>query len=53
LVSRYAGWSLAIPEEFAAYAREHTFRRHWYTDFVKGFAGESVLKRKERVAAQQ
>src|SRR5215469_15552560 len=34
--NRYKDWSLAIPEEFEEYAKEHTFRRHWYRDFVKG-----------------
>ena len=51
--SRYKGWSLVIPEEFEEHAKEHTFRRHWYRDFIKGFEGESVLKPKERVAASQ
>src|SRR5262249_40710851 len=51
--SRYKDWSLAIPEEFEEYAKEHTFRRHWYRDFIKGFEGKSVLKPKERVAASQ
>ena len=45
---RYQGWSLVIPEEFEDLAREHTFRRHWYRDFSKGFDGESVLRPKER-----
>ena len=51
--ARYVGWSLAIPDEFEALAREHTFQQHWYRDFIKGFDGESVLKPKERVAAHQ
>jgi len=42
--------SLAIPEEFGELAKEHTFRRHWYPDFLKGFDGESVLRPKERLA---
>jgi hypothetical protein len=51
--ARYKGWTLAIPDEFAGLAREHTFRRHWYADFTKGLGGESVLKPKERAAAHQ
>jgi hypothetical protein len=51
--SRYKGWSLVIPEEFEEHAKEHTFRRHWYRDFIKGFEGKSVPKPKERVAASQ
>jgi hypothetical protein len=51
--ARYKGWSLVIPSEFEEHAKEHTFRRHWYRDFVKGFDGESILKPKERVAAHQ
>lgn len=51
--ARYKGWTLVIPSEFEAHAKEYTFRRHWYRDFVKGFDGESVLKPKERVAAHQ
>jgi hypothetical protein len=45
---RYKGWPLEVPEKFA---KEHTFRRHWYRDghFIKGFDGESVLKPKARV----
>jgi hypothetical protein len=46
--ARYKGWSLVIPQEFAWLAKEHTFARHWYEDFIKGFHGESVLKPKER-----
>jgi hypothetical protein len=53
---RYAGRTLAIPEEFQDLAKEHAFRRHYYRDgvnafrrdTVKGFAGEFVLKPKER-----
>jgi Poly A polymerase head domain len=48
---RYQGWSLEVPEQFEELAKEHTLRRHWYQDFVKGFNGESVLKPKERVMA--
>jgi hypothetical protein len=51
--SRYRDWSLVIPQEFEELAKEHTLRRHWYRDFVKGFHGESVLKPKERMAAHQ
>jgi len=51
--ARYKGWSLAVPDEFEGLAKEHTFRRHWYLDFGKGFAGENILKPKERVAASQ
>ena len=46
--ARYQGWSLVVPSEFEDLAKEHTFRRHWYRDFIKGFEGESVLKPKER-----
>ena len=51
--ARYKGWSLSIPDKFEELAREHTFRRHWYRDFVKGFDGEDILKPKDRVAARQ
>src|SRR5262249_53955341 len=51
--NRYQDWSLAIPEEFEEYAKEHTFRRHWYRDSIKGFDGQNVLKPKERIAASQ
>ena len=51
--NRYQGWSLAIPEEFEELAKEHTFRRHWYRDFIKGLDGQTVLRPKERVAASQ
>jgi hypothetical protein len=51
--TRYAGWSLIVPSEFEALAREHTFRRHWYRDSIKGFDGENILKPKERIAAHQ
>jgi hypothetical protein len=51
--ARYTGWSLIIPSEFEDLAKEHTFHRHWYRDFIKGFDGESVLKPKERMAAHQ
>ena len=47
--ARYIGWSLEIPKEFEGYAKENTFRHHWYHDFIKGLDGESVLKPKERV----
>jgi hypothetical protein len=55
--ARYAGWTLAVPDEFEEYAREHTFRRHWYRDgdWIKGFNlfDRNLLKPKERVAAHQ
>jgi hypothetical protein len=53
VAGRYTGWSLAIPEEFEEYVKERTFRRHWYSSFVKGLDGESVLRPKERMAAHQ
>jgi hypothetical protein len=46
---RYVGWQLVVPDEFEDFAREHTFRRHWYRDNFK--YGESVLRPKERIAA--
>jgi hypothetical protein len=45
---RYQGWSLAVPEVFTEYAKDHTFRHHWFHDFVKDFDGESILKPKNR-----
>src|SRR5262249_1134187 len=46
---RYKGWSLAIPEEFKEYAKEHTFRHCWYPDFDKGLdGGKNILKPKGR-----
>jgi hypothetical protein len=49
ITGRYAGWTLAIPEQFEEYVKEHTFQRHWYRDgFVKGCYGEDLLKPKER-----
>ena len=53
VAGRYKGWSLAIPSEFEEYVKERALNRDWYRDFPKGFDGESVLKPKERVAAQQ
>ena len=47
---RYRNWSLVIPEEFEEYAKDHTFHRHWYRDFIKGFEGQNVLRPKERSA---
>ena len=38
--ARYADWSLVIPRKFVAYAKDHTFQRHWYWDH-KGFDGET------------
>jgi hypothetical protein len=29
---RYKGWKLAVPDQFKELAKEHTFRRHWYTE---------------------
>ena len=51
--ARYTGWSLIVPNEFREFAKEHTYRRHWYRDFIKGFDGESILRPKERIAAHQ
>jgi hypothetical protein len=63
--ARYQGWSLVVPGEFEALAKEHTFRRHWYWDrfgiarLGEGSAGkglddgENILRPKERVAAHQ
>jgi hypothetical protein len=51
--ARYKGWLLVIPDRFEALAKERTFRRHWYRDYIKGFGGESLLKPKERAAAHQ
>ncbi len=49
--ARYAGWTLSIPSEFEELAKDHTFRRHWYWESGKGFAGGNTLKPKERAAA--
>jgi hypothetical protein len=49
---RYKGWSLAIPDEFEGYAKEHTFRRHWYPEDVKGVGSVFILRPKERFAPQ-
>jgi hypothetical protein len=51
--ARFKGWSLSIPREFEEFAKERTFRRHWYRDSVKGFDGKTILKPKERIAAHQ
>jgi hypothetical protein len=54
--TRYAGWSLSVPNEFEEQAREHAFRQHWYRDCLGhlGFdGGENILKPKDRVAAHQ
>lgn len=51
--ARYKGWSLIVPRKFEELAKEHTFRRHWYRDSVKGLDGENILKPKERLAAHQ
>ena len=48
----YEGWGLVIPTRLQSLAKEHSFRKHWYSDFVKGLDledGGSVLKPKERV----
>jgi hypothetical protein len=45
---RYTGWTIEIPKAFEEYAKEHTFRRHWYRDWVKGIDGPNVLTPKER-----
>jgi hypothetical protein len=29
---RYQGWTLSVPCQFEALTKEHTFRRHWYTE---------------------
>jgi hypothetical protein len=29
---RYEGWKLAVPSQFEDLAKEHTFRKHWYTE---------------------
>jgi hypothetical protein len=29
---RYKGWTLSVPSQFEALAKEHTFRRHWYKE---------------------
>jgi hypothetical protein len=52
---RYAGWTLAVSNEFEEYVRERAFRHHWYQDYAtKCFMHhENLLKPKERVAAQQ
>ena len=51
VAGRYAGWTLAIPEEFEELAKDYTFHRHWYRDGFEGFKGKNLLKPKERVAA--
>jgi hypothetical protein len=33
---RYAGWELAVPEQFEQLAREHAFRETWYRDYDSG-----------------
>jgi hypothetical protein len=48
---RYKGWFLGVPSEFEAYARDHTFRRHWYRDCGKASMAKVFLKPKERAAA--
>jgi hypothetical protein len=29
---RYKDWQLLVPSQFEALAKEHTFRKHWYTE---------------------
>jgi hypothetical protein len=29
---RYKDWELSVPSQFEALAKEHTFRKHWYTE---------------------
>ena len=47
---RYAGWKLAIPDEFEALAKEHAHRRDYYWDDNCGkyFPRNNILKPKER-----
>jgi hypothetical protein len=44
---RYAGWTLAVPEEFESLAREHSFQRDWYSDRPM-LLGPNLLKPKDR-----
>ena len=49
---RYAGWTLSVPDTFKHLAREHSFRRDWYSDYRRPFdLGPNLLKPKERVNA--
>jgi hypothetical protein len=34
---RYKGWNLLVPWRFESLAREHSFRRHWYTEYTEGY----------------
>ena len=47
---RYKGWTLSVPDPFEELAKEHTFRRHWYTEGAHfGFENFSqVLRPKDR-----
>jgi hypothetical protein len=29
---RYKGWALSVPSQFEELVKEHTFRKHWYTE---------------------
>jgi Poly A polymerase head domain len=51
--NRYAGWKLAIPDQFKELVKEHTFRKHWYAEGNSvphlGFEGtRQLLRPKER-----
>ena len=49
---RYAGWTLSVPDIFKRLAREHSFRRDWYSDYRRPFdLGPNLLKPKERSGA--
>jgi Poly A polymerase head domain len=48
---RYKGWTLSVPSQFEALAKEHTFRRHWYREKGAHFGVENfpqVLRPKDR-----
>jgi hypothetical protein len=47
---RYAGWTLSVPSEFEALAREHAFRKAWFEDggHFGVRTGPQVLRPKER-----
>jgi hypothetical protein len=47
---RYKDWGLSVPRRFETLAKEHTFRRHWYTQGAHfGFESFSqVLRPKDR-----
>ena len=49
---RYAGSTLSVPDIFKRLAREHSFRRDWYSDYRRPFdLGSNLLKPKERSGA--